>query len=459
MLDQIKEKFNALTKTQKNIAYGAIGFVFFLLLMGMIHISQKKKIVEPIKKSVEPKQIKLDGVTTNFDSQNEMSALSSSQEDIDILKKEVKELVKLQKQQSASSASERKAYDHKIQSLNNQIIGLKSVKSSPEVMKKKTTEHTQLHINMLGSNHQLQSPNMSGNTQALDSSGYPIQNQNINSSRPAMNQISTFNFSFTVNNKQINQFDSKHFAPTGTFAKAVMLNGADASAGTSTQGDASPVVFKILQDGYGPNGERIPLKGCLVTAGVTGDISSERGIVKLDRISCTRPDHKVLDIAVEGTAIDSGGKNGIRGIPVLRNGKIITMSGLSGLLSGIGSAINQASQTTTVSPLGMTSTVSPNDIAKAGAGKGLDTAMSKISQYYIDLANQYHPIIELNAGSMADLVFLGGFSLDPNQTHAIGSHKSMDYNNLHSKKNVQSEANILTKKAFQNFNLNNGGQS
>ena len=204
----------------------------------------------------------------------------------------------------------------------------------------------------------------------------------------------------------------KNFVPTGTFCRAVLLGGADANAGVDSQGDTSPILFKIENNCILPNGKYSRLKGGFITASVYGRISSERGIVRLDNFSLVRKDGTILDIPVEGTAFDIGGKNGIRGIPVLKNGKIIQMSGLSGLLSGIGGALNQASTTTSVSPLGTTQSIDPSKVAQAGLGQGAQTALSKVAEYYLKLAEQYSPIIQLNAGAMVDIVFLKGFPIE-----------------------------------------------
>jgi conjugal transfer pilus assembly protein TraB len=204
----------------------------------------------------------------------------------------------------------------------------------------------------------------------------------------------------------------KNFVPTGTFCRAVLLGGADANAGVDSQGDAAPILFKVMSNCVLPNGKFSILKGAFITASVYGRISSERGVVRLDNLSYIHKDGHILDMPVEGTAFDVGGKNGIRGIPLLRNGKIIQMSGISGFLSGVGGALNQSSTTTSVSPLGATQSIDPSAVLKSGLGQGTQTALGKIADYYIKLAEQYSPIIQLNAGAMVDIVFLKGFPIE-----------------------------------------------
>ncbi|WP_192484664.1 MULTISPECIES: TraB/VirB10 family protein [Cysteiniphilum] len=203
----------------------------------------------------------------------------------------------------------------------------------------------------------------------------------------------------------------KNYVPTGSFCKAIVLGGADAQAGVDAQSDSSPMVFKLTDNCYLPNGKRGSLKGAFITASVYGRISSERGMVRLESLSYIRQDGSILDISVEGTAFDVGGKNGIRGIPVMRNDKVIMSAGLSGILSGFGDSAQAYSQTQSVSPLGSTTTIDASKILPNALGAGASTAFGEISKYYIELAKQYSPVIQLNAGAEVDIVFLKGFPL------------------------------------------------
>ena len=209
----------------------------------------------------------------------------------------------------------------------------------------------------------------------------------------------------------------KDYVPAGTFAKAVLLSGADTNAGIHGQADTTPITLRILDDGTLPNGEHSSLKGCFVTAAAYGDASSERGQIRLQRLSCVRkPSGQVLDVPIEGTINDMGGSDGIRGHVVMRNNKLIWNAGVSGLLSGIGKAAQQASSTQTISPLGgVINTVSPSKVLQSGAFGGADTALGKLADYYIKLADMYHPIIQVHAGSEVNIVFLKGFSLAEGQ--------------------------------------------
>lgn len=202
------------------------------------------------------------------------------------------------------------------------------------------------------------------------------------------------------------------YVPAGTFVRAAMIGGADASAGVNSQGNPTPMLFRLLDQGTLPNHHKSHLKDCTATAAVVGDISSERGHIRLERLSCVAPNNEIVDMPVEGTVFGPEGKNGVRGIPLWREGALLKRAFVAGTLSGLSSGISQQYTTTGTSPLGTTTSVNDGAIVKYGAATGVASAMDKMADYNIRRADQYHPVIQLSAGTVVDIVFLKGFFLD-----------------------------------------------
>jgi conjugal transfer pilus assembly protein TraB len=235
--------------------------------------------------------------------------------------------------------------------------------------------------------------------------------------------ISTVNFTYQEGVANLKK-TARNYVPAGSFVRAVLLSGADTNAGVHGQADTSPVTMRILDNGTLPNGGKSSLKGCFLVAAAYGDASSERGQIRLQRLSCIRKGQQILDVPVEGTINDRGGSDGIRGHVVMRNNKLIWNAGLSGMFSGIGSAMKQSLTTQTTSPLGVNAqTILPSNTWKYGAVGGLDNAFTKLADYYIKLAEMYHPIVQVHAGSEVTVVFLKGFSLGEGITEEKASVK------------------------------------
>lgn len=207
--------------------------------------------------------------------------------------------------------------------------------------------------------------------------------------------------------KKGNANDSRFYIPSGAFSNAIILEGADANASVTAQTtDVAPMMFKLTGKLHLPaNNRSEKLKGCFVTAGTYGDISSERAIVRLERLSCVI-NGKHIDQAVKGH-VAFYGKNGIKGTPIMRNGKMLGLAFMSGAMGGLGGAVSQVGSTTV--GIGATSTVGLNDVARQAIGGGASTAANKMADYYIQRAEQYHPVIPIGSANRVEVVFQDGF--------------------------------------------------
>ena len=101
----------------------------------------------------------------------------------------------------------------------------------------------------------------------------------------------------------------------------------------------------------------------------------------------------------------------MRGRLVSKQGQILANALLAGVASGIGQAFTQSSTTTSISPLGSTSTVEPGKQLEAGLGTGVGKALDRLAQYYITLAEKVFPVIEIDAGRTVDVVLTQGIAL------------------------------------------------
>jgi len=205
------------------------------------------------------------------------------------------------------------------------------------------------------------------------------------------------------------------YVPAGTFVQAVMLSGADASAAVTSPHNPNPMIFRIISDGTLPNHRKSHLKGCTVTAYVAGDISSERGEINLEKISCVFPNNEIIDPKIEGWVFGRDGKFGVRGNPVWREGKLLQRAFAAGALSGLSDGLSQTYTTNSISAEGNVQTVNPGKIFPYGAAKGAGKAMDKLADYNIQRAEQYHPVIQISPGDVVDVVFRFGFYLDGKQ--------------------------------------------
>lgn len=202
------------------------------------------------------------------------------------------------------------------------------------------------------------------------------------------------------------------YVPAGTFAQGVVIEGADASTAVTAQSNPEPMLIRLTENGTLPNRHHSHLKDCVVTAAASGDISSERGKIRTERMSCVAPNGEVIDLSVEGNVAGSDGKNGIRGNLREGGGQYAARAFGAGFLQGVSEGFAQNYTINSVSPQGNVETINSGKILQYGGAKGSSKAMDKLADYNIKRAEQFQPVVQLSAGTVVDVVFLKGFYLD-----------------------------------------------
>lgn len=204
--------------------------------------------------------------------------------------------------------------------------------------------------------------------------------------------------------------------PAGSFAKAVLLSGLDAIAAIKAAVDPRPLLVRIVDLGTLPRRFKTDLVDCHCIAGAWGELSSERIHARLEKLSCVeRATGEIMELVVNGYIVGSDGREGIRGLVVSKDGQFLTRSLWGGVFSGVGNALspnNRRNQMTPFMTIGEPNKEKTSDLLKSGFSESAANSLSKLSEYYIDRAEQIQPIIQVSAGQTIDLVFTDGISLD-----------------------------------------------
>ncbi len=213
-------------------------------------------------------------------------------------------------------------------------------------------------------------------------------------------------------NTKIKQ-ESSNFLPIG-FVPVRLLGGIDAPTGGQAQSNPLPVVLEITDMANLPNQFRANVKQCMVIGAAVGDLSSERGYIRTELLSCIRRDGRVLEAKVHGSVYGEDGKLGMRGRLVTKQGQLLANSLLAGVVGGIGRGLSTyTAQTATTVTNGTSSVnVTPGKYAEAGVGSGVGQALDRLANYYITLAEKTFPVIEIDAQRQGDLAFTQGIALD-----------------------------------------------
>ena len=223
------------------------------------------------------------------------------------------------------------------------------------------------------------------------------------------------------------------YLPAGAVFEGVLLNGMDAPTSSVTRKQPVPALVRIKSESILPNlmsmGDA-DIRECFLVIGGHGVLATERAQLRTETLSCVREDGRVIEAELEGYAVGEDGKVGMRGRLVSKQGSMIAKSLVSGFLAGFGQAIAP----TQVPQLNVTpgssaqyQSIDMASAAQAGVGKGISEASKMVAQFYLDMAKEMFPVIEVDAGRKVTIVTLRGIQLTPRDFAAIttkGSKKS-----------------------------------
>ncbi len=202
------------------------------------------------------------------------------------------------------------------------------------------------------------------------------------------------------------------YLPAGSFMSGVLLNGLDAPTGGQAQNNPQPILLQITDHAVLPNRMRAEMRGCFATAFAHGDLSSERGLARVDRLTCISEEGAAIDVPVRGYLVGPDGKVGIGGKVVSKAGRLLANAAAAGVLSGLAAVAESYSVTNSVSALGTVQTIDSDKIPQYAAASGLQSAADKLASYFLKMADQMVPVVEVPAGVKVDIVLQRGLALE-----------------------------------------------
>lgn len=196
-----------------------------------------------------------------------------------------------------------------------------------------------------------------------------------------------------------------------SFMEATLLSGLDAPAVGKGDAHPVPVLLRVKAPAVLPNKVKANLKGCFVIAEGVGNLASERADLRLVSLSCIdKKGRAVLDQKIKGFVVDNDGKIGLRGRVVSKMGSILARSLISGIFSGLGQAVSM--QGVYYYPSSGVGILKSEEILRTTFTSGIMQATANLQKFYLDLASQTIPVIEVQATRNVTLVISEGINLE-----------------------------------------------
>lgn len=207
------------------------------------------------------------------------------------------------------------------------------------------------------------------------------------------------------------------FIPAGSIFTGVLLAGVDAPTGRGSTGDPIPVLARVKEQAILPNRFQADVRECFIVASAIGDLSSERAQLRSEALSCVRHDGGVIETRLAMYGVGEDGKAGVRGRLVSKQGQVISRALIAGFADGMARAFApQRIPVISTSGQGGFQTIDGSEAFQAGALGGVGSALERLSQFYIRMAESMFPVIEVDAGREVSFVVTQGgevMLLDP----------------------------------------------
>lgn len=204
------------------------------------------------------------------------------------------------------------------------------------------------------------------------------------------------------------------YIPAGSIISGVLLTGVDAPTGMQAKRDPIPALMRIKRDAILPNRFGSDVKECFVLFGATGDLSTERALLRAETLSCIRRDGGVIEVVLDAYALGDDGKAGIRGRLVSRNGSLVAKAAFASFAEALSQIFRPvAIQGLNTSPGQRTEFQAPDasEALEAAGYAGFGGAMRRLSEYFVDLADEIVPFVEVDAARQVEAVLLKGVTL------------------------------------------------
>ena len=124
---------------------------------------------------------------------------------------------------------------------------------------------------------------------------------------------------------------------------------------------------------------------------------------------------RIIQTKLNSYVAGEDGKEGIKGRLVSKQGQLIARTMVAGFLSGMSEAFDY----TPVSVLSTTTTGTvqyqenfSSEAAKSGFAEGLKNSLDRVADFYMDLADEMVPVVEINAGRQVDIIVISGTTLN-----------------------------------------------
>ncbi|EKM7489165.1 TraB/VirB10 family protein [Klebsiella pneumoniae] len=216
------------------------------------------------------------------------------------------------------------------------------------------------------------------------------------------------------------------YLPATSIMSGVFISGMDAPTAQNARSDPYPALIRIKKDAILPNRFRSDIRECGLLAAGFGDLSSERAYFRSEVITCIREDGAVFEAKIDSYAVGEDGKAGVRGRLVTKQGQYLAKALTAGFLQAASQLFSvQSIPTINVNRDGNSSSspyqqVMSSQAMQGAAIAGVGGALNRLADFYMKMAGDLFPVIEIDPARSVDFIVQKGVALKFNKVNNVG---------------------------------------
>lgn len=216
-----------------------------------------------------------------------------------------------------------------------------------------------------------------------------------------------------------------NYIPEGTYFTGNLLGGIVVSTALNAPDEnATPITIKLkgrFNKGRSTTNlsklNKLPLHECRIMGSAYGDLSSERAIIRLEKLTCLENGfYRTSKIA--GQIFGPDGFNGIKGKVVSTSTKHLKNAAIGGMISGLSSSAKGQDGLSIIGGGAITTKKkSMGDLFSNGAMSGVSNMGDKLAEYYLRQAEAMSPVLTIETGARVNAQITKGFFVGEASTH------------------------------------------
>ena len=203
----------------------------------------------------------------------------------------------------------------------------------------------------------------------------------------------------------------------GSIISGTLMNGSYVPTGSNASNDPMPGIFRIKREAIMPNfNVSEDVKECVIVASAKPIIESTRVDYRASTITCIRDDGTATEDSIKAVATGRDGSTGIPATLISRNGELLAKTAMAGFLQGLTDIFSQTSLE--VNSDDGVYAISGGDMGRltgSAALGGAGTAMERLADYYMELADKMQPTLKVSPGVEVDFIVTSLSVLDFNE--------------------------------------------